>query len=85
MSYMSRRCSQHASALRVQRTTTPSLVYTELTLSIRRHVGSKRHSMAAPEGTGGAGSKREPQNSSTIVQNAAYRDIEPSHSIVCSM
>ena len=44
-------------------------------------MGSKRHSMAAPEGTGGAGSKREPQNSSTIVQNAAYRDIEPSQSI----
>ena len=54
MSYMSRRCSQHASALRVQTTTTPSLLYTESTLSISRHMGSKRHSMAAPEGTGGA-------------------------------
>ena len=81
MSYMSRRCSQQASALRVQRTTTPSLVYTELTSSMRRHMGSKRHSMAAPEGTGGAGSTREPLNSSSPVQNAAYRDIEPSQSI----
>ena len=82
MSYMSRRCSQQASALRVQRTTTPSLVYTELTSSMRRHMGSKRHSMAAPEGTGGAGSRREARSTSAAVQNAAYKDIEPWQSIL---
>jgi len=85
MSYMSRRCSQHASALRVHTTITPSLVYTESKLSIRRHMGSSKHSIAAPAGPGGAGSKRDALVSSMPVQNAAYRDIEPWHSIGCGI